>query len=97
MSPSPSSQTGRRVVRGDDEQRVQQAVDQNAIEPPIRTHLVRGNVRYHERSPVTFPRTVDVTWIDVDAEVVCVREVRGVGPGTAADVQHPPSGNAAVH
>ena len=66
---------------------VQEAVDQDEIEPLVVRDLVRRHIRGDERAAMALSRTGDVLRIDVDAEVVSGLEVWRIRAGAAADVQ----------
>src|SRR5690348_8507903 len=67
---------------------MQKTVDENAIEW-IAGDLVRRDIRGEKRAPMAPPGIRDVALVDVDAQVIGVPEMCGVGPGAAAHVEHP--------
>jgi hypothetical protein len=67
---------------------VEEAVHEHEVELPLEPGEAAGDVRGDEFLPEPPACVLDVARIQVDADVLRVQEVRGVGPRAACDVEH---------
>jgi len=69
---------------------VEEAVDEHEVELALELRETARDVRGYELLPELPARVLDVARVQVDADVVRVQEVSGVGPGPARDVEDAP-------
>ena len=69
---------------------MKKTVDEHEVEAALRTSLVLQQVRLQEPTSVLSRRIVDVSAVDVDAEIIGVREHGRIGAWAAGDVEHTP-------
>src|SRR5712664_976879 len=68
---------------------VEKAIDQDEVKLLLRISILRGNISHLKPPVVLSSCALNVTGIDVDPKIVCLRKDWRIGARPAADIENP--------